>query len=73
MSTFENFINKHYALAHTVVPHEQRSGQALFNHLVNVRPDIAEVLRASPVDPFYDDDLVPPFLVATAELWEAPR
>jgi hypothetical protein len=69
MKTFEEFISEHYANVHTVLP-EQRPGQALFNHVAIIRPDIAEVLRATPVDPFYDDNLIKPFLVYTAQLWE---
>lgn len=34
-------------------PHE-RPGQALFNLLLEVRPDIAEVMRATPSDPFWE-------------------
>lgn len=30
-----------------------RKGQALFNHLLKVRPDLAESLRGTGRDPFY--------------------
>jgi hypothetical protein len=31
----------------------QRYGQAMFNHLVTVRPDLAEMVRGTNCDPFY--------------------
>lgn len=34
----------------------ERYGQAAFNHLVRVRPDLAEQVRATPKDPFYITD-----------------
>lgn len=34
----------------------QRSGQFLFNSLLKFRPDIAEKIRGTDVDPFYTDD-----------------
>jgi hypothetical protein len=36
--------------------HKQRSGQAAFNALWDVRPDIAnDVIRGTEADPFHDD------------------
>lgn len=32
---------------------KERIGQAFFNHLLMVRPDIAEEIRATDADPFY--------------------
>ena len=41
----------------------QRWGQALFNTLFAVHPEVAEKVRSDfRVDPFYDDDRVPAFL-----------
>ena len=34
---------------------EERYGQAMFNILAIARPNIAELLRATPLDPFYKD------------------
>jgi len=35
----------------------ERYGQALFNILTLCRPNLAEVLRATPIDPFYADEV----------------
>lgn len=39
-----------------------RMGQAYFNTLADLHPAIAEEYRATPWDPFYNDQLVPKFL-----------
>lgn len=36
----------------------QRYGQALFNALHQERPDLSERIRATPLDPFYLDELI---------------
>jgi hypothetical protein len=41
------------------ITHE-RPGQAAFNHLVAVRPNLAEALRGTDSDPFYVDDFYNP-------------
>ena len=43
----------------------QRRGQAFFNNLHEVRPDLAERIRMLDLDPFYADSHIP---VATAWL-----
>jgi hypothetical protein len=50
---------------------EYRYGQACFNTLHNVRPDISERLRSTSVDPFYDDQIAGEFLLAVYDLWES--
>lgn len=35
----------------------ERYGQAMFNHLYEVRPDLAEQVRSQPTDPFYVEKL----------------
>lgn len=49
---------------------EWRRGQAYFNTLVEVRPDIAEKVRGTVVDCFYQDRLIPGFLNVVAGLWD---
>lgn len=34
----------------------ERFGQAAFNHLTEVRPDLSEQVRGTDKDPFYADD-----------------
>lgn len=41
---------------------EWRRGQAYFNTLYAVRPDIANMIVSTGVDPFYRDDWIPAFL-----------
>lgn len=33
---------------------KERRGQAMFNHLLKVRPELAEAVRATDMDPFYE-------------------
>ena len=37
------------------IPGELRLGQVFFNELVKIRPDIAEELRGSMIDPFFKE------------------
>jgi len=48
---------------HRAVCDEQRFGQAVYNCLVQNRPDIASLLTGTPLDPFYRD-------FVTEEVWE---
>jgi len=43
-------------------PKEQRLGQWAFNILYEMYPDIANTLRATNCDPFFNDDKIPFFL-----------
>lgn len=47
----------------------QRWGQWLWNEVEAHRPDITERLRASHVDPFYNDTRVGAFLTKVEEYW----
>lgn len=46
---------------------ELRAGQALWNVTVELWPDIANPLRGTEVDPFYDDSKIGAFIMACAE------
>lgn len=48
---------------------QQRRGQAYFNALYRWRPDIANELRASSVDPFYRTERIPSFLESVKDCW----
>lgn len=39
-----------------------RAGQTYFNLLHDVRPDLANQIRATRMDPFHDDSRIPGFL-----------
>jgi hypothetical protein len=46
-----------YARAHK----SQRRGQAYFNALAEQQPEMADRIRGTPDDPFYDDERIEPF------------
>ena len=54
---------------HTRNENDLRLGQYLFNHLCGYRMDVADKIRGSIVDPFYNDDKIPAFLEKVDELW----
>jgi hypothetical protein len=54
--TLESFVNA----VNIGVDHE-RDGQYAFNLLAHVRPELAEQVRGTPLDPFYNDNLLPTF------------
>lgn len=49
-------------------PNERR-GQATFNTLFATRPDLAEKVRATNLDPFYDDSKLHEFYNFIEENW----
>lgn len=48
----------------------ERKGQAGFNHLSSVRPDLAEDIRGTDRDPFYDDKKWDQFVQFLRENWD---
>lgn len=46
---------------------EQRTGQAYFNRLYELEPELANEIRATGLDPFYRDDILPDFLTKVYE------
>lgn len=57
-----------YAYAYNRQHSEQRLGQAFFNALYEIRPELADSIRATPFDPFYNND-IEPFLVYVLLHW----
>lgn len=47
----------------------QRKGQFAFNELFKVRPDLSEQVRATDMDPFYQDDILPLFWQWVEQNW----
>ena len=39
-----------------------RLGQQLFNNLYDINPELANNIRGTKYDPFYNDDVIPEFL-----------
>lgn len=58
-----------YAYVYWRARPEQREGQAYFNALYIHRPDIADRLRSGPLDPFYNDDMLPAFFNYVGATW----
>lgn len=48
---------------------DHRAGQHAFNVLYQLRPDLAEMVRASSFDPFYVDGRLPTFYEWVAKNW----
>jgi len=48
----------------------ERLGQAYFNALQDVRPDLAAKVRANGLDPFYEDERLSAFLSYLSKVWE---
>lgn len=48
----------------------QREGQAYFNSLWENRPDIANRIRTTSADPFYNNDRLPLFFQTVEALWD---
>lgn len=49
---------------------EWRGGQLIFNHLSIHRPDLAERIRGTDLDPFYDDSKISSCLAWLEENWD---
>jgi hypothetical protein len=47
-----------------------RAGQTMFNVLCQMKPEIANKIRATENDPFYENNRIPAFLAVVDELWE---
>ncbi|MFA6094175.1 MAG: hypothetical protein WC986_14650 [Elusimicrobiota bacterium] len=52
--------------------HAWRKGQTAFNALWEKRPDLADKIRATAADPFYDDSKLPTFWTEVQKHWSAP-
>jgi hypothetical protein len=46
-----------------------RLGQTYFNVLYRIRPHLAEQVRATDLDPFFDDNRIPSFLAFIEANW----
>lgn len=53
-------------------PPDWRAGQYAFNTLRDLRPDLAERVRGTALDPFHRDDVLPAFLRYVARHWGGP-
>lgn len=58
-----------YAIRYAADNPSQRRGQAFFNALYQVRPEIANAIRGTTLDPFYRDERIPAFAEHLVECW----
>ena len=58
-ATFAEYI---VAAAQYFRDNDERMGQSYFNALSVIRPDLAELIRGTDCDAFYDNDLLPAML-----------
>jgi hypothetical protein len=67
MSDFIAFLNN---CARRRLDHPtERRGQAYFNTLHEMRPDLSEQVRATHLDPFYQDEAIEVFLGFVGANW----
>jgi hypothetical protein len=66
--TFGDYLHASAAYLRAHAPHVRR-GQALFNVLSHYRPDLADGLVATPLDPYYNDARVAAFLRRVEATW----
>ena len=67
MTDFERYL---LTCAATKTAHpEWRWGQTLFNVLHDVRPDLANGVRGSDIDPFHRDSVASRFLQEVEDRW----
>lgn len=69
MLTFEQFAD--HCDKHSSDHPFWRPGQFVFNVLLNHRPDLAEQLRGTDLDPFHRSDLIPATLAWLRDNWDA--
>jgi hypothetical protein len=58
-----------YVIEYDRQHHKERSGQAAFNALWNVRPELADEIRGTDLDPFYDDKRLLAFWEHLSAVW----
>ena len=66
--TFEQYVSASESCWRS--NHKWRRGQAFFNVLSVDRPDLAERIRATSLDPFYDDNGIAAFLEVVRTMWD---
>jgi hypothetical protein len=67
IDTFSEFLSH---VSHTYMKeYEWRFGQTCFNVLYELDEDLANCIRGTDIDPFYDDVKVPEFLKRLRDEW----
>lgn len=69
-SEFDQIATSSFNEMEAANPGEIRAGQAYFNLLMQVRPDIATKMRGSLVDPFYKHRVTEVVRQFVAEHWD---
>ncbi len=68
--TYEQYLRHCH---HATIPEGWRVGQFFFNVLYDNRPDLAETVRGTELDPFHDDTRISGFLQFVESNWETPH
>lgn len=66
--TLQEFLR--LAVGNPNIPDGIRRGQFAFNLLNLVRPDLADQIRGTGNDPFYDNNVIPRMLAWVATNWD---
>lgn len=69
IETFSDFCVAVDRYTHEDMPGSWRVGQGAFNLLCRLRPDLAELVRGSDFDPFYQDRNLAAFYSYLARHW----
>jgi hypothetical protein len=67
---FEKLVNEQFDRYEKTSPGDWRIGQVYFNMLFDIRPDIAEEMRGSIVDPFFKRRITEVVRDFVIERWE---
>lgn len=67
--TYEDFINVATREFVSQAQNGYRYGQALFNVLLTHKPELAERVRSTDIDPFYEDTLAVDCVIGNFLLW----
>lgn len=70
VDTFSDFVLAVEDYIFTSAPDSWRAGQSAFNLLCRVRPDLADLIRGSDFDPFYQDGNLPEFYGYLCRHWD---
>lgn len=70
VETFSHFVRAVAHFTNGEMPETWRQGQGAFNLLVQVRPDLAELIRGSDIDPFNQDSNLTLFYDFVMRHWD---
>ena len=69
IETFSDFVTAAANYTADTAPRSWRTGQAAYNLLDTVRPDLSFMVAGSDIDPFHDDSRLPLFYDFVMRHW----